>query len=77
MPNPAPTVVAGTDEMHLDLVIDRVRRELNDATSIGPPQVAYLETITRPVEVDFTHKEAVSAAQASSPASSCVSSPSL
>ena len=41
------TVLAGMGELHLDVVLDRLRREFNVGTKVGRPQVAYYETITR------------------------------
>ncbi len=46
----AQTIISGMGELHLDIVIDRMRREFNLETNIGRPQVAYKETITRKVE---------------------------
>ena len=51
------TIVAGRDELHLDTVIDRLRREFNIEVNVGEPQVAYRETITRKHEQDYTHKK--------------------
>src|SRR3989338_8638781 len=45
----AQTIISGMGELHLDIVIDRMRREFNLETNIGRPQVAYKETITRKV----------------------------
>ncbi|MBM2711638.1 hypothetical protein JQK88_10305 [Mesorhizobium caraganae] len=50
------TIVAGRDELHLDTVIDRLRREFNIEVNVGAPQVAYRETITHAHERDYTHK---------------------
>ncbi|NLG52191.1 MAG: elongation factor G [Chloroflexi bacterium] len=46
------TVLAGMGELHLDVIVDRVRREFNVDVSVGAPKVAYCETITRAVEVE-------------------------
>lgn len=46
------TVLAGMGELHLEVVIDRLRREFNVAARVGQPQVAYYETITRPAEAE-------------------------
>jgi elongation factor G len=52
------TVIAGMGELHLDILVDRMRREFNVEANIGKPQVAYRETIRRTVEkVDYTHKK--------------------
>jgi elongation factor G len=52
------TVISGMGELHLDILVDRMRREFNVEANIGKPQVAYRETIRRPVDkVEFTHKK--------------------
>ena len=52
------TVISGMGELHLDILVDRMRREFNVEANIGKPQVAYRETIRRTVEkVDYTHKK--------------------
>jgi elongation factor G len=52
------TVIAGMGELHLDILVDRMRREFNVEANIGKPQVAYRETIRRKVErVEHTHKK--------------------
>ncbi|MDN5900694.1 MAG: elongation factor G, partial [Brachybacterium sp.] len=52
------TVIRGMGELHLDILVDRMRREFNVEANIGKPQVAYRETIKRTVEkFDFTHKK--------------------
>jgi elongation factor G len=52
------TVIAGMGELHLDILVDRMRREFNVEANIGKPQVAYRETIRRKVEkVDYVHKK--------------------
>ncbi|MCW3765933.1 elongation factor G [Paenarthrobacter ureafaciens] len=52
------TVIAGMGELHLDILVDRMRREFKVEANVGKPQVAYRETIKRAVEkVDFTHKK--------------------
>jgi elongation factor G len=52
------TIVAGMGELHLDVLVDRMRREHKVVANIGKPQVAYRETIRRKVEkVDYTHKK--------------------
>ncbi|MDN6374180.1 MAG: elongation factor G, partial [Brevibacterium aurantiacum] len=52
------TVIKGMGELHLDILVDRMRREFNVEANIGKPQVAYRETIKRTVEkFDFTHKK--------------------
>jgi len=44
------TIVRGMSELHLDLIVDRLRREFKVAAAVGKPQVAYKETLTRPAE---------------------------
>ncbi len=51
------TIIAGMGELHLDIIVDRMRREFKVEANIGAPQVAYRETITRVAEVDYTHKK--------------------
>ncbi|WP_040160167.1 elongation factor G [Mobilicoccus massiliensis] len=52
------TVIGGMGELHLDILVDRMRREFKVEANVGKPQVAYRETIRRPVEkYDYTHKK--------------------
>src|SRR5215216_5169188 len=52
------TIIAGMGELHLEILIDRMKREFRVGANIGKPQVAYRETLRRPVEkVEYTHKE--------------------
>ena len=52
------TVIKGMGELHLDILVDRMRREFNVEANVGKPQVAYRETIRRKVEkIDYTHKK--------------------
>ena len=51
------TVIKGMGELHLDIIVDRMRREFHVDANVGTPQVAYRETITRPTEIDYTHKK--------------------
>ncbi len=52
------TIIAGMGELHLEVLIDRMRREFKVEANIGKPQVAYRETLRRPVEkVEYTHKK--------------------
>jgi elongation factor G len=51
------TIIAGMGELHLDILVDRMRREFKVEANVGAPQVAYRETITRLAEVDYTHKK--------------------
>ncbi|MBG6211964.1 elongation factor G [Labrenzia sp. EL_126] len=51
------TIIAGMGELHLDIIVDRMKREFKVEANIGAPQVAYRETITRVADVDYTHKK--------------------
>ena len=52
------TVIGGMGELHLDIIVDRMRREFKVEANVGKPQVAYRETIRKTVEkVDYTHKK--------------------
>jgi len=51
------TIIAGMGELHLDILVDRMRREFKVEANVGAPQVAYRETITRRHEQDYTHKK--------------------
>jgi elongation factor G len=51
------TIIAGMGELHLDILVDRMKREFKVEANIGAPQVAYRETISREAEVDYTHKK--------------------
>ena len=51
------TILKGMGELHLDILVDRMKREFKVEANIGAPQVAYRETFTKEVEVDYTHKK--------------------
>lgn len=51
------TIMKGMGELHLDILVDRMKREFKVEANIGAPQVAYRETITKPTTVDYTHKK--------------------
>jgi len=51
------TIIAGMGELHLDIIVDRMKREFKVEANIGAPQVAYRETITKLADVDYTHKK--------------------
>ena len=51
------TILSGMGELHLDIIVDRLRREYGVDANIGAPQVAYRETITKPHVETYTHKK--------------------
>jgi elongation factor G len=51
------TIIKGMGELHLEIIVDRMKREFKVEANIGAPQVAYRETISRPANVDYTHKK--------------------
>ena len=51
------TIMKGMGELHLDILVDRMKREFKVEANIGAPQVAYRETISRTAEIDYTHKK--------------------
>jgi len=51
------TIMKGMGELHLDILVDRMRREFKVEANIGAPQVAYRETISTQAEIDYTHKK--------------------
>jgi len=51
------TVIKGMGELHLEIIVDRMRREFKVEANVGAPQVAYRETITKLCEIDYTHKK--------------------
>ena len=51
------TIIKGMGELHLEILVDRMKREFKVEADVGAPQVAYRETITKDVEVDYTHKK--------------------
>jgi elongation factor G len=53
------TIISGMGEPHLEVILDRLKREFKVDVSIGAPQVAYRETITRPIDIDWTHKKQI------------------
>jgi elongation factor G len=56
-PESGQTVIKGMGELHLEILVDRMKREFKVEASVGAPQVAYRETITREAEIDYTHKK--------------------
>ncbi len=51
------TIMKGMGELHLDILVDRMKREFKVEANIGAPQVAYRETISQVAEIDYTHKK--------------------
>ena len=51
------TIMKGMGELHLEILVDRMKREFKVEANIGAPQVAYRETITKKYEVNYTHKK--------------------
>ncbi|UWI82981.1 elongation factor G [Wolbachia endosymbiont of Howardula sp.] len=51
------TILKGMGELHLEIITDRIKREFNVDVYTGAPQVAYRETITKAIEIDYTHKK--------------------
>jgi elongation factor G len=51
------TIIKGMGELHLEIIVDRMKREFKVEANVGAPQVAYRETITKTVEQDYTHKK--------------------
>jgi elongation factor G len=51
------TILAGMGELHLEIIVDRMKREFKVEANVGAPQVAYRETITKRHEIDYTHKK--------------------
>ena len=51
------TVLKGMGELHLEILVDRMRREFKVDANIGAPQVAYRETISKAVEIEYTHRK--------------------
>ena len=51
------TLIRGMGELHLDILVDRMKREFKVEANVGAPQVAYRETITKAADIDYTHKK--------------------
>merc|ERR1712003_450833 len=51
------TIIEGMGELHLEIIVDRMKREFNVEATVGAPQVSYREAITATAEVDYTHKK--------------------
>jgi elongation factor G len=51
------TIIAGMGELHLDIIVDRMKREFKVEANVGAPQVAFRETVSKRADVDYTHKK--------------------
>ena len=51
------TIIRGMGELHLEIIVDRMKREFGVEANVGAPQVAYRETITKAYDIDYTHKK--------------------
>ncbi len=51
------TVIKGMGELHLEIIVDRLKREFKVEANVGAPQVAYRETISKEYDCDYTHKK--------------------
>jgi len=51
------TIIEGMGELHLEIIVDRMKREFNVECTVGAPQVSYREAITATAEIDYTHKK--------------------
>ena len=56
-PDSGQTIIKGMGELHLEIIVDRLKREFKVEANVGEPQVAYRETITKPCDIEYTHKK--------------------
>ena len=56
-PDSGQTIISGMGELHLEIIVDRLKREFKVECNVGEPQVAYRETITAPCDIEYTHKK--------------------
>jgi len=56
-PESGQTVIKGMGELHLEIIVDRMKREFKVEANVGAPQVAYRETISKSYDCDYTHKK--------------------
>ena len=56
-PDSGQTIIKGMGELYLEIIVDRLKREFKVECNVGEPQVAYRETITKPCDIEYTHKK--------------------
>ncbi|MCX8515521.1 MAG: elongation factor G [Alphaproteobacteria bacterium] len=56
-PETGQTILSGMGELHLEIIVDRMKREFKVEANVGAPQVAYRETISKQCKIDYTHKK--------------------
>ncbi|WCT72962.1 elongation factor G [Sphingomonas naphthae] len=56
-PESGQTIIKGMGELHLEILVDRMKREFKVEANVGAPQVAYREYLAKPVDIDYTHKK--------------------
>jgi elongation factor G len=56
-PESGQTIIKGMGELHLEIIVDRLKREFKVEANVGEPQVAYRETITKACDIEYTHKK--------------------
>ncbi|MDR3290250.1 MAG: elongation factor G [Rickettsiales bacterium] len=56
-PENGQTILKGMGELHLEIIVDRMKREFKVEANVGKPQVAYRETITKAVDIEYLHKK--------------------
>src|SRR5213596_3856834 len=56
-PETSQTIISGMGELHLEILVDRMKREFKVDANVGAPQVAYRESLAKPVELTYTHKK--------------------
>jgi elongation factor G len=56
-PESGQTIIKGMGELHLEIIVDRMKREFKVEANVGAPQVAYRESITKKIDWDYTHKK--------------------
>jgi elongation factor G len=56
-PETGQTIIKGMGELHLEIIVDRMKREFKVEANVGAPQVAYRETISKAMDIDYVHKK--------------------